>query len=336
MSVIHTISVAIASYNGARHIQAQLDSIAAQTRRPDEVVVADDGSSDDTCGIVERFGGNAPFAVRLIRHARNLGILENFYSAFDACTGGIVYYCDQDDVWLPDKIERVQAAFTPGTALVTHQSEIVDDALVGQGRVEPGNPAYGRLAAPVDVLSVHGYGHQMAFRCEVFALMRRLKPAVERAAIRDMANNFDGYIPFCASLLGDIAVLPDPLTRFRRHAGATSGAGMAVSEGGARGRMVRRGAAVIAQEVHATGTRLALIEECRRAGLLDAGMALGVERALRRQSARAAALDAAATGTRLARIAALPAALMATARPTGFSNDRRRRMAAFALATALG
>lgn len=331
-----TISVAIASYNGARHIQAQLDSIAAQTLPPDEVVVADDGSTDDTCGIVTRFGESAPFAVRLIRHERNLGILENFYSAFDACTGGIVYYCDQDDVWLPDKIERVQAAFTAGTALVMHQSEIVDDALVGQGRVEPGNPAYGRLPAPVDVLSVYGYGHQMAFRRDVLTLMRKLKPAVERAAIRDLVNNFDGYIPFCASLLGDIVILPDPLTRFRRHAAATSGAGLAMREGSGWGRLAGRAATVIDQEVHATGTRLALVEACRRDGLLDAGTGRGVERALARQAARAAALNAVATGTRLRRIAALPAAIMAATRATGFSNDRRRRMAAFALATALG
>src|SRR5581483_6727076 len=70
-------SVALCSFNGARYLRAQLDSIAAQSRPPAELVVCDDASTDGTPGIVEAFGAAAPFAVRLERNAGNLGTRRN-------------------------------------------------------------------------------------------------------------------------------------------------------------------------------------------------------------------------------------------------------------------
>jgi glycosyltransferase involved in cell wall biosynthesis len=106
-----TISVALAAYNGARYLQEQLDSLAAQRRLPDELVVVDDASSDGTVGILERFRATAPFEVKVHRNTANLGYSANFEVAISRCTGDIIFMSDQDDVWFPEKIEAVAGCF---------------------------------------------------------------------------------------------------------------------------------------------------------------------------------------------------------------------------------
>src|ERR687894_3003245 len=99
-------SVAMCTYNGARFVAEQLASVAAQTRPPDELVVCDDGSTDETCRLVEEFAARAPFPVRLFVNERNLGSTRNFGRAVALCEGDLVALSDQDDVWHPEKLER--------------------------------------------------------------------------------------------------------------------------------------------------------------------------------------------------------------------------------------
>lgn len=98
------LSVAMATYNGAAYIRTQLDSLAAQTRLPDELVITDDCSSDDTAQIVADFAADAPFPVHFHRNEKNLGYAQNFSYAMSLCTGDLIFLCDQDDQWLPDKM----------------------------------------------------------------------------------------------------------------------------------------------------------------------------------------------------------------------------------------
>jgi glycosyltransferase involved in cell wall biosynthesis len=126
------ISIAMTTYNGAKYLQAQLDSFRDQTRLPDELVVCDDGSSDDTMQILSDFQKAAPFEVVVERNAVNLGFTKNFEKAVSLCTGDIVFLSDQDDIWFADKIEQVETVFiqNQGFHLVIHDGEIVDDSLV--------------------------------------------------------------------------------------------------------------------------------------------------------------------------------------------------------------
>lgn len=103
------ISIAMASYKGGRFLAGQLDSFALQTRPPDELVVSDDDSPDDTVAIVEAFAARAPFAVRLISNPVRLGYNRNFEQAIAACAGDIIFISDQDDVWFDDKIATMTA-----------------------------------------------------------------------------------------------------------------------------------------------------------------------------------------------------------------------------------
>jgi glycosyltransferase involved in cell wall biosynthesis len=101
------ISVAMATFNGETHLDEQLESLAAQTRPPDELVVRDDGSEDGTVGILHAFARRATFRVEVIADGPRLGYAQNFMAASRECAGGLVFFADQDDVWHPTKLATV-------------------------------------------------------------------------------------------------------------------------------------------------------------------------------------------------------------------------------------
>ncbi len=101
----YRVSVSLCTYNGARFLREQLDSIAQQTLLPFELVICDDGSIDDTIDIIEQFCLTAPFEVRLVRNEKNLGVSKNFENAINLCNGQFIALSDQDDVWCPQRIE---------------------------------------------------------------------------------------------------------------------------------------------------------------------------------------------------------------------------------------
>jgi glycosyltransferase involved in cell wall biosynthesis len=95
--------------NGATHLEAQLDSLARQSLPPGRLIVSDDGSRDDSGNILRRFAQKAPFEVRLSDGPRR-GYAANVMALLDAAPDGPVAFCDQDDIWLPDRIERGMGA----------------------------------------------------------------------------------------------------------------------------------------------------------------------------------------------------------------------------------
>ena len=101
------ISVAMATYNGEKYIVEQLDSIRNQTRPADEVVICDDCSTDRTVEIVNRFicEHNLEEKWRIEVNERNLGYASNFIGALRKTTGDYIFFCDQDDIWVPDRVE---------------------------------------------------------------------------------------------------------------------------------------------------------------------------------------------------------------------------------------
>src|SRR5260221_14241396 len=121
-----TVSIAMATYNGQKYIQRQLDSLAAQTRIPDELVICDDGSEDDTIAIVESFARSAPFPVKIHRNDVRLGYRANFMRAAGLCRSDLIAFSDQDDYWRPNKIEAsLQPFCDPEVILVYHNADVV-------------------------------------------------------------------------------------------------------------------------------------------------------------------------------------------------------------------
>lgn len=107
-----TTSVALCSYNGGRYIAEQLDSILQQTVPVDEIVVCDDGSTDNTAEILKSFERKHPGKFRIYLNGQQLGVIKNFEKAINLCRGEIVFLSDQDDIWLPHKVETVLEYFS--------------------------------------------------------------------------------------------------------------------------------------------------------------------------------------------------------------------------------
>lgn len=103
-----TVSVVISTFNGEKYILEQLESIRKQTKQPDEVLIRDDGSKDRTVNICRKYVQDHSLNNWIITiNDRNIGWAENFKEGFKIAKGDLIFPCDQDDVWLPDKIENM-------------------------------------------------------------------------------------------------------------------------------------------------------------------------------------------------------------------------------------
>lgn len=199
------ISVAMATYNGAAYLPRQLESLVAQHRRPDELVVCDDRSTDNTVELLEEFARTAPFRVRIHRNESNVGVLRNFEKALSLCEGDIVFLSDQDDVWLPEKIGEVVASFetNPGALAVINDKLIADENLVPTGATMLGN--------------IRGFGSPdsnfVAGCCSAF---RRewlgIALPIPKGAIAH-----DTWLVGLAHRLGAASIVEKPLQYYRRH-----------------------------------------------------------------------------------------------------------------------
>ena len=110
-------SLVLATYNGERFIQKQLHSILMQSISFDEVIIVDDTSKDNTVKIVEEFIKKHELKNWTLHvNSRNLGYRGNFYKGLQLASGDIIYLCDQDDIWFPNKVEQMST--------VMHKEEI--------------------------------------------------------------------------------------------------------------------------------------------------------------------------------------------------------------------
>jgi len=97
------VSIAIATYNGEKNLEKQLDSIYNQTYKNIEVIVTDDGSTDGTIEILEQY--RKSYGLKYFVNEKNLGFIKNFEKAMSLCNGDFIALSDQDDIWLPTKLE---------------------------------------------------------------------------------------------------------------------------------------------------------------------------------------------------------------------------------------
>lgn len=123
------ISIALCTCDGEDYLAEQLISLNEQTYVPYELVVCDDKSEDSTYSLLERFAKSAPFPVRLYRNTRRLGISQNFEQAIRLCSGDVIALCDQDDVWIPDKLARYAELFNQNIDWIFCDTQVTDQAL---------------------------------------------------------------------------------------------------------------------------------------------------------------------------------------------------------------
>jgi glycosyltransferase involved in cell wall biosynthesis len=140
-----TVSVLMATYNGEKYIKEQLDSIVPYLCEGDELIVSDDGSSDNTLNIVKDYQRTYPM-IR-ITAGEHTGSSTNFASAIPKSRRDILLFCDQDDVWMPEKLEAVKKAFVenPKIELLMHNAGYCDaDGNIVEGDIfSKRNPKHG-------------------------------------------------------------------------------------------------------------------------------------------------------------------------------------------------
>lgn len=211
------ISVALCTYNGARFIGPQLASILAQSRLPDEVVVSDDGSDDGTREIVRQVATTSPVPLRLLADGERRGVTRNFEACLRACRGDIVFLCDQDDLWHPDKLQRVAQAFerAPQAVLVYADARLVDaegaELAPSWWRVAGLHPPPTDRAALLDLLLSRWVfsGFNMAVR----------RTLLERALPFEPVCHHDAWLALMAPHVGQIVLLPERCADYRQHGG---------------------------------------------------------------------------------------------------------------------
>lgn len=217
------VSVAMATFQGERFLEEQLDSILCQTLPPFELEIGDDGSDDDTVDIIKRFAARAPFPVRLQVNQRRLGHAENFLRTAERCSGDLIALSDQDDRWHSHKLATCIKPFADARVqVVSHDARIVDVA---------GHPMGARLGErPRDTMRPKAplqveYGLTMLFRREL-AEYCHVWPLSVGGTVpnRTTPMGHDHWFYFLGTALGEVVTLDECLVDYRQHQANAAGA----------------------------------------------------------------------------------------------------------------
>jgi len=213
------------THNGARYVEEQLRSIYAQTQQPDELVICDDQSNDQTVQIIKEFAVTTPFPVRLYQNAKRLGVTKNFEKAISLSDGELIFLADQDDVWFPEKVEQISKCFVRNqqSGLVFSDAIVVDQELhdlryhlwstMNFGKKQLSRWQKGEA---FEILLHYNVvtGATMAFRS---SFKKAILPIPE-------CWNHDAWIAFIIAATATLIPLPTLLIQYRQHADNQIGA----------------------------------------------------------------------------------------------------------------
>lgn len=214
------IDILLATYNGEAFVRELLDSLLSQTDADWRLLVRDDGSTDGTLPILRLFAAAHPGRVEIVEDGRgNMGVIANFSTLMEMSDAEYVMFCDQDDVWLPDKIaktrlamERIESQRGSDWPLLVHcDLRVVDEDL---RQIAPSFMRHQRfdpvLGSGLNRLLVQN----IAPGCTMMinrALKRLAIPVPEEAMMHDW------WAMLIAAALGEIAYLDEPLVLYRQH-----------------------------------------------------------------------------------------------------------------------
>ena len=214
------MSVALCTFNGAEFLPAQLESIAQQTRPPDELIVCDDASTDATRDVLASFARTARIPVSLHFSDANTGSTKNFERAIGLCTGDVIALSDQDDLWRTDKLQLIEQTFArnPNTGVIFSDAEIVDEDLRPLGKrmwdqvgFDAQKQKLIRSGRSLEVL-IYGWtvtGATMVFRSD-FVKLALPVPA-------NVTMIHDGWIALTIAAVAGVEFIDEPLIEYRQH-----------------------------------------------------------------------------------------------------------------------
>ena len=220
------ISVVVCTYNGARFLAEQLQSILDQTHPPHDIIVSDDGSSDSTLDVVAEFSSRHSGAKKpqwtVQSRKKPLGVAGNFASALTKAQGEFIALADQDDVWEPNRLERGLAGFRDDALLVHSDATLID---------EVGHPTGSLMSA---LRLTNGERRSLLSGNAVDALLRRNlvtgATTIIRASLLKQALPIperwvhDEWLGLVAAAQGGVVFSEECLIRYRQHDGNEIGA----------------------------------------------------------------------------------------------------------------
>lgn len=215
------IDILLATHNGEAYLAQQLDSVLNQTVQDFRILIQDDGSRDHTLAIIHKYCQAFPQKVILCQEERPLGgAAQNFLSLVAKATGGYVAFCDQDDVWLPDKLEASLAAIRQ----LEEEDGGTQPALIFSGvcpvnknlEILPHSPVDSGISLKFSRLLVQNCASGCTMLCNR-ALYTRL------GAYDDRILMHDWWALLVAAAVGKVAYLPRELVLYRQHEGNTVG-----------------------------------------------------------------------------------------------------------------
>ena len=275
------------TFQGIAHLRRQFETILDQTRLPAEIVVGDDASTDGTAELLDRIAGESAVPIRVQHNPVRLGLRENMQQTLERTSGSVIVLADQDDLWAPDKIETIEAAFVdPAVTLWFSDAELVDEAERALGKTAwqavnlgPDEQRLLRNGRGLGRL-LHGQtvtGATMAIRSTVLALA--LPFPAELEGVNHLYFH-DGWLAVLASFIGNVSVEPRTLTFYRQHATQLTSMSMSSVTPSASSKSARNRA----QQLTLDHARVKLVAERTRENQVELGAATpGVTELLRRE-----------------------------------------------------
>jgi glycosyltransferase involved in cell wall biosynthesis len=213
------IDIVLSTYNGEHFLKEQIDSILSQTDNRWTLIIRDDGSTDATLGIVREFIFNHPNKIILIDDNEHLGSCQSFSRLLEHASSDYIMFCDQDDVWLPDKVassfrkmSAMETAHGKETPLLVHSDlQIVAADLSpcaeSMWQRQKINPISGsRLNKLLQKNVVTGCATMINRSLRDLAL-----PVPETAIMHDW------WLALVAAAFGNIGIIPESGLFYRQH-----------------------------------------------------------------------------------------------------------------------
>jgi glycosyltransferase involved in cell wall biosynthesis len=195
----------MATYNGSRFIEKQIQSILPQLSYNDELVIVDDCSSDQTVNLIQKFTDSR---IKLWENTKNFGAIKNFEKSITNAEGDIIFLSDQDDIWMPDKVKEVTSVFTQRqeVTLVITNLQVIDE----HDNLVPNSKLVGdfRPGLIQNFVKSKFRGCTLAVRQP---MLKYFLPFPEDIPMHDM------WIGLVNEIYGQTLYIDKPLLQYRRH-----------------------------------------------------------------------------------------------------------------------
>lgn len=213
------ISICMCTYNGEEYLEEQLDSLVNQSRKPDEIIVYDDCSNDRTVEILAKYALQyAAIHWCIAKNEQNVGWRVNFKKAVEATTGDIIFFCDQDDIWMPNKLEKMSEVLSKDSRIGVLVADYVPFYLEGaaEKNLETGSKNTG-------IVSMIAPDEKLIY-CDRPGCVFAFKSEMKREFLRCWSQEFahDGLMWRIACLQKKLYHIDYISIQFRRHSSNAS------------------------------------------------------------------------------------------------------------------